>query len=125
MATRNATVTMLTEGVLVRLPRNAFVDYVQDALVTWVSPTVAQKKVAEGAQYLDVRTPKEMSRQHLRGAMSFPLKDLRERVDELDKETLYICYDQKGRLSATAAFLLRQHGYNVAVVEGGLRGFQR
>ena len=45
---------------------------------------------------------------------------LDDKVDQLDKETLYICYCERARLSATAAFLLSQMGYEVAVLQGGL-----
>lgn len=124
-ATRNATVTMKTDGSLIRLPKSAFQNYVQDSLVTWVLPVEAHKKVGSGAKWLDVRDAAAAREGLLRGALNIPLAQLRERVAELDKETLYICYDERGRLSATAAFLLRLRGYNAAVLQGGLRSFRR
>jgi len=44
---------------------------------------------------------------------------------KLDKAKLHICFCENGRLSATAAFLLSQMGYRVAVLRGGLRTQQR
>jgi len=43
-------------------------------------------------------------------------------LGELDVNGRYICYCENGRLSATAAFLMRQNGYQVSVLQGGLKG---
>ena len=120
-AKRNATVSMKTDGVLLRLPKDAFVDYVRDSLVTWLSPIDAQKNVNKGAQWTDTREMPEYQKMHLPGALSLPAKDLRDRLGELDRETEYICYCENGRISATAAFLLNQNGFKAAVLQGGLK----
>lgn len=120
-AKRNATVSMKTKGVLLRLPKDAFVDYVRDSLVTWFSSIEAQKKVNQGAKWADTREPLEYQKVHLPGAISLPVKDLRDRLGELDKGTEYICYCENGRISATAAFLLNQNGFKAAVLQGGLK----
>jgi len=40
-------------------------------------------------------------------------------------ELMYICYCENGRQSSTAAFLLRQRGYNVGVLRGGVQSLKR
>ncbi len=120
-AKRNATVSMTTKGVLLRLPKDAFVDYVRDSLVTWLSAIEAQKNVNKGSKWADTREPLEYQKVHLPGAVSLPIKELRDRLGELDKNTEYICYCENGRISATAAFLLNQNGFKAAVLQGGLR----
>ena len=97
----------------------------KEPLVAWFSAIEAQDKVAKGAKWIDVREPDEAKQGHLHGAIVIPLSDIRKRRNELDKSTLYICYCQNGRLSSTAAFLLRQHGYNVGVLRGGLQVLKR
>jgi rhodanese-related sulfurtransferase len=124
-AKRNATITMKVGGTVMRLSKDAFNDYVKDPLVLWLSPKEAQDKAAQGAKWIDVRDPDEARQAHLHGALSIPLAELRDRVSELSKDTLYVCYCQNGRLSSTAAFLLRLRGFNVGVLRGGLQSLQR
>lgn len=123
-AKRNATVTMSSDGVILRLSKNDFDEYVKEPLVTWLSAAEAQQKIQSGARWIDVRDPEE-SKSHLHGAIEIPMPDLRERASELNKATLYICYCENGRLSSTAAFLLRQRGYSVGVLRGGLQALKR
>ncbi len=124
-AKRNATVTMISDGTLMRLSKDVFSEYVKDPLVTWFSPAEAQAKVAQGARWLDVRDESEAKQSHFHGAITIPLSDIRARMGELDKSVLYICYCLNGRQSSTAAFLLRQRGYNVGVLRGGIQALQR
>lgn len=123
-AKRNATVTMTSPGTVMRLSKDAFNDYVKEPMVTWYASIEAQDKVAKGAKWIDVRDPDEARQAHLHGAVFIPMEELRDRVSELNKDTLYICYCRNGRLSSTAAFLLRQRGYNVGVLRGGLQSLK-
>lgn len=124
-AKRNATVKMKTDGVVMRISKDTFDDYVKEPLVTWMSPMESQDKIAQGAKWIDVREPDEAKQGHLHGALFIPLSDIRKRMSELDKAVLYVCYCQNGRQSSTAAFLLRQRGYNVGVLRGGLMALKR
>lgn len=124
-AKRNATVTMTSNGILMRLSKNNFGDYVKEPVLTWYAPMDAQNRIADGAQWIDVRDPKEFTKSHLHGATSIPMESLRERACELDKSILYVCYCRNGRLSSTAAFLLTQRGFNAGVLRGGLQGLER
>ena len=124
-AKRNATITMTTDGAIMRLSKDSFNDFVKDPLVTWFSPKESQDKISKGAKWIDVREPEEARQSHLHGALSIPLAELRNRMSELDKNVLYVCYCQNGRLSSTAAFLLRQRDFNVGVLRGGLQSLQR
>ena len=124
-AKRNATVTMTAAGAVMRLSKDDFSDYVKDPMLTWYSAMEAQQKVAGGAKWIDVRAPLEAKKSHLHGAISIPMEDLRERATELDKDAYYIRYCKNGRLSSTAAFLLRQNGISAGVLRGGLQSLQR
>jgi len=120
-AKRNATVTMKSDGTLARLSKADFEDLLKEPLLMWLSQNGAQRKIADGAKWLDVRSSGEHERARLANAVSIPLHELRRRVDELDRDTLYICYCENGRLSSTAAFLLKQLGYRAGVLRGGVR----
>jgi len=124
-AKRNATITMTSSGAAMRLSKDAFNDFVKDPLLTWFSPLQAQEKVAKGAKWIDVRDPDDAKQAKLHGAINIPIAEIREKAAELDKDVLHICYCENGRLSSSAAFLLRQRGVNVGVLRGGLQSLKR
>lgn len=124
-AKRNATVKMTGDGLVLRLSKEDFNNYVKEPLMDWVSPAQAQQKIAKGAKWLDVREGEEAKHSHLHGAVHIPMRELRTRLAELDKGTTYLCYCENGRSSSTAAFILRQRGYEVGVLRGGLQALKR
>jgi len=117
---RNATITMKTSGVLLRLGRQDFLELMQEPLLHRVSYEQAQLAVAQGAVWIDVRHPSEYRYDRLQGAMNVPLNDVRNAIDVLDRSKKYIAYCQSGRRSAAAAFILAQAGYDIQVLDGGL-----
>jgi rhodanese-related sulfurtransferase len=125
-AKRNATITMKTDGVVMRLSKDDFNDHVKEPLITWTSPADAQRMVKnDKARWLDVRDQSEAGTTRLSGALAVPLTKLRESLADIDKDRTYVCYCQNGRQSSTAAFLLVQLGYKVSVLRGGLLGLER
>lgn len=119
-AKRNATVTMRSNGVLLRLKKQDFLELMQEPLLHRVSFAEAKQKVAEGAIWLDVRHPPEYRYDKLPGAINIPLNDVRNAVGKLNRMTPYIAYCQSGRRSAAAAFILAQAGFQVYVLDNGL-----
>lgn len=118
---RNASVTMQSDGVLMRLSKQDFEELLKEPLLNRVSPDDARMRVAKDAKWLDVRHAKEFHHSRLPGAINIPLHELRMRIGELDKATPYICYCGTGRRSSAAAFLLIQQGYQVSVLNGGAK----
>jgi rhodanese-related sulfurtransferase len=118
---RNASVSMLTDGMVMRLSRDDFNELLKEPMLTRLGPDEARLREAKGARWLDVRHAKEFHHSHLPNAINIPLHELRLRMDELDKTTAYICYCGTGRRSSAAAFLLAQHGFDVSVLNGGVR----
>ena len=117
---RNATVTMKSNGVLLRLKKQDFLELMQEPLLHRISYQDAKAKVAQGAVWLDVRHPPEYRYDKLPGAINVPLNDIRNAIGVLGKATPYVAYCQSGRRSAAAAFILAQAGYDVYVLENGL-----
>lgn len=117
---RNATVMMKSNGVLLRLKKEDFLELMQEPLLHRISFHEAKEKVAQGAVWLDVRHPPEYRYDKLPGAINVPLNDIRNAIGVLSKETPYIAYCQSGRRSAAATFILAQAGYEVYVLENGL-----
>jgi rhodanese-related sulfurtransferase len=119
---RNATVTMKSDGALLRLSRADFVELLRAPLLSRVSVEEARAKVANGAQWIDVRYPSEYQYDKLPGAINIPLSEIRNAFGALDKGKEYVLYCQSERRSAAAAFLLAQRGYRAFVLAGGLWG---
>jgi phage shock protein E len=72
----------------------------------------ARKLVAAGARLLDVRSAEEFGRGHLPGALNIPVQELDRRLSELSPaERDVVVYCRSGRRSASAAQVLRAHGF--------------
>jgi rhodanese-related sulfurtransferase len=120
-AQRNATVTMKTDGVLLRLAKSDFVTLLREPLLQRLSPTEALKRAAAGATWIDVRFPAEFQQDGLPQAKNIPLNDIRLASQALDPGRDYIVYCQTGRRSSAAAFLLSQRGIRASLLDGGLK----
>jgi rhodanese-related sulfurtransferase len=121
-AKRNATVSMLTDGSLLRLDGNDFNELLKKPLLHAVDMARAKAKVASGAQWIDVRYPSEYQYDKLPGAINIPLAEIRNAARVLDPSREYVVYCQSGRRSAAAAFLMAQRGFRSFALEGGLKG---
>ena len=120
-AQRNASITMKSDGMLMRLSKANFNALLKDPLLERVSPDDARQQVNKGAVWLDVRHAKEFAYARLPKAINIPLHEVRLRLNELDKDKNYICYCSTGRRSSAAAFLLVQNGFKASVLNGGIK----
>ncbi len=118
---RNATVRMNTRGVLLRLYKDDFLELLDQPALDWVTGQQAAALIKQGAQWLDVRHEMEFNQSRLPGATNLPLHELRQRMDELNRNQHYICYCNSGRRSSAAAFSMAKTGLKVSVLEGGLQ----
>lgn len=118
---RNATVTMQTDGMLLRLNKSDFIELLKAPLLSNIPMAEAETRTKAGASWLDVRFPSEYKFDHLADAINIPLHEIRNKMRELDPSRDYIAYCQTGRRSSAAAFILAQHGFKVYVLEGGTR----
>ena len=116
---RNASVTMRSDGVLLRLKKSDFIELLREPLLHRVGLAEAEQKVADGALWLDVRYPAEYRNDRLPGALNVPLDEIRNAIGGLDRRPEYIVYCQSGRRSSAAAFLLAQRGYRACWLGGG------
>jgi len=124
-ARRNATVTMATDGRLLRLGKKDFRELLAEPLLQRVSYAEALQRVAGGAVWLDVRYPSEYRCDRLPGALNVPLNEVRNSFSALDPAREYVVYCQSGRRSSAAAFLFAQHGFRVCLLAGGLWAARR
>lgn len=123
-AKRNATVTMESDGTLMRLSKEDFNALLKEPLLSWVTREEAVERVNAGAQWLDVRLESEHANTGIKGSRNIPLFMLRLKVDSLDPKVSYIVYCDTGRRSSAAAFLLSERGLHVYVLKGGITAQQ-
>ena len=122
-APRNATVRMLTDGVLLRLAKADFLRLLQAPLLRQCARGEAEARVRAGqARWLDVRYPAEFAQDGLPGAINVPLNEIRSAFPLLDPRLEYITCCQSGRRAAAAAFLLARHGFVASCLDHGLAG---
>lgn len=122
---RNATVTMISDGVLRRLSKQDFLALLHAPLLRTVAPEEALQKAQVGAKWIDVRFPTEYQLDGLPCARNIPLNEMRQSAGSLDKDEEYIVYCSTGQRSSAAVFLLSQRGFQAVLLEGGLRAFVR
>ena len=119
-AKRNATVRMLTDGALMRLNKQDFLELVKEPLQKWVDYPQARKIIERGGRWLDVRLPSEYQNMAIDGAMNIPLCFIRVKLTALDRGIPYVVYCDTGRRSSAAAFILLERGFDASVLRGGL-----
>lgn len=120
-STRNATVTMTTDGVLMQLAKDTFIELVKNPTLQSLQFDEADALVNEGsAKWLDVRFPNEHKDSSIEGSVNIPLNSLRLQADKLDTSTIYILFCDTGNRSSTGTFLLAERGFDVTYLDGGL-----
>jgi len=70
---------------------------------------------------LDVRDPDEYEKRHVRNAVNIPLNDLRKRMGELPRDREICTHCLEGLRSYIASRILRQSGFNVKNIPGGIK----
>lgn len=119
-AKRNATITMESDGVLMRLSKEDFNALLKEPMLSWISHDDALERVKAGAKWLDVRLESEHANTGIKGSLNIPLFMLRLKADSLDPKVSYIVYCDTGRRSSAAAFLLSERGFQAYVLKGGI-----
>ena len=124
-AKRNATVTMMSDGSVMRLGKEDFKTLLNEPMLDWVSFEDGKKLVQGGAVWLDVRLPSEYENHHLEGAINIPLYFIRLKISTLDQNTSYVVCCDTGRRSSAGAYILSERGYQAHVLQGGINEDQR
>jgi CRP-like cAMP-binding protein len=120
-AKRNASVTMLTDGLLSRLSKKDFIELLNEPLLDWLDYNQAKQLVnKEGALWLDVRLPAEHQLDAIKNDQHIPLIFLRMKINTLDESKSYIVYCDTGRRSSAASFLLNERGFTSYILTGGV-----
>jgi CRP-like cAMP-binding protein len=119
-AKRNATVSMITDGAVMRLGKDDFNSLLNEPMLRWVDYTEARRIVAGGGHWLDVRLPSEYEHCHFDNALNIPLYFVRLKLKSLDPSVRYVVCCDNGRRSSAAAYLLSERGFDASVLQGGI-----
>ena len=122
---RNASITMETDGLLMRLSKSDFEELLKAPMLNDVELEKAKEMVGKGAVLMDVRMESEHKAGSIKGSMNIPLFMLRLKAEGLDKAKTYICYCETGRRSSAAAYLLSEQGFDSYVLKGGLQAITK
>jgi CRP-like cAMP-binding protein len=119
-AKRNATVTMQTDGAVMRLGKEDFKRLLNEPMLDWVTVKEADQIVSGGGKWLDVRLPSEFENHHKDGAINIPLYFIRLKINTLDPAMKYVVCCDTGRRSSAGAYILSERGYHAYVLKGGI-----
>ena len=119
-AKRNATVSMITDGVLMRLNKQDFRELMNAPLLQWVAPDAARKIIERGGRWLDVRLPSEHQNLAIEDSLNVPLYLIRLKLTTLDRNKPFVVYCDTGRRSSAAAYILVERGFDAYVLTGGM-----
>jgi len=90
-------------------------------MVNEVEIPIAMALAERGYRFVDVRYEEEWEDGHIPGATLLPLTDIRERMDQLDRNSKIITYCRSGKRSAVAAMILKANGFDAVSMKEGLR----
>jgi CRP-like cAMP-binding protein len=122
-APRNASVDMITDGLLMRLSQADFQELLAPNLIVPVSLSQTKRLLKEGAYLVDVRSPEEFAENRLLRSINLPLLKLRRRLRKLDHNRIYIVYCDNGKRSAAGCFLMAQKGFKCYLLQDPQRAF--
>ena len=116
---RNATITMLTSGILMRLGKEEFNHLLVKPVSEYVTLQEIRDVIAGGEQkvrLIDVRHPSEIEVDIIQGTRNIPLQLLRSHVEELDHDTVYVVATP-GRRAELGSLLLTQAGFDSYILQ--------
>lgn len=112
---RNATVTMMSSGKLMRLNKAAFTTLLQEPVLRYIS--FDDIAAPEGGQVVDVRLPIEFRQNSVPGSVNLPLGRLRKQLQQFSQGQRLVVTDDGGHRSQVAAHLLCQAGFDSYILQ--------
>lgn len=114
---RNASVTMLSDGMLMRLGGEDFAALILAHVLHPVDMDTACDRVAQGGAWLDVRYPEAHAEYAPPASENIPLNMLRLQSGRLSRERRYVVCADDVEQATIAAFLLAERGFTVEYLD--------
>ena len=87
-----------------------------------ISTIELEQKLKQNIQLIDVRTPGEFRRGHIKNAKNIPLNEIGSFTPVAGKKTYVICHS--GARSKLATKKLKKRGFDVVNVKGGMHAWR-
>jgi len=116
--TRNAAVTMLSDGELMCLNKETFQQLLQAPVLQNISKINIDKWSGENQSVvvIDVRLPIEFRHDYEEGRINIPLSDLRNKIPALHEGARYVIACDDGPRSRLGAYLLNEAGLEAYIL---------
>ncbi len=114
-ATRQATVTMLVDGAVMRLNKADFKKLLSEPIVSMIDGRAAQDVVDDGGKWLNVDFAEKNEQPDPPNIVRIPTYLLRLKLDQLDSTLSYVVVSRKHSHACAAAHILQQSGFDVYV----------
>lgn len=112
---RNASITMLENGVVKKLEAEDFEALLKAPILQYLE-TDELETIGKAHKILDVKMPMEYRLFHVPGSINVPLSRLRISMEELGKANAYVVPDDAGSRAEIAAHLLCQAGFDAFIL---------
>ena len=112
--------TMLTDGILLRLDRERFLQSIKEPLIRSIDFETARMEDSEQSTLLDVSTPEVFDKKHLRGSVNIPFFSIPMQFNKLDRKSRHTVVCDSSKISETAAFILIKNGFHAVTLKDGL-----
>lgn len=99
-----------------------YICFIYSQKVASISTIELEQKLKENIQLIDVRTPGEFRRGHIKNAKNVPLNEIGQFTPITDKTVYVICHS--GARSKLAAKKLKKKGYDVINIQGGMHAWR-
>jgi len=116
--TRNASITMLSDGELMCLNKETFQQLLQAPVLKNITKLNIDKWSSENQRVvvIDVRLPIEFRHDHKEGRINIPLSDLRNKIPALHEGARYVIACDDGPRSRLGAYLLNEAGLEAYIL---------
>jgi protein-disulfide isomerase/rhodanese-related sulfurtransferase len=111
---------------------NCTTDTPQGPELPLIHTAEAQKRLAQGAVFVDVRSADDFAKRHIKGAVSLPLLEVERRAGELPKNKAIVVYEAGSAASGdvcaaakSSARVLLSRGYKAVVYQDGLKDWEK
>ena len=116
--TRNASITMASDGSTMYLTKDDFKRLLQEPVQEFIDADELDRlrDSPTPVVLVDVRLPSEYKFDKLDGSINIPLNRLRDKFETLDSNATYIVFCDGGRRRELGAYLLTEAGFNTKIL---------
>ena len=119
---RNATVTMTTNGKIMRLSAPDFESLLMKPVIERMGMEETMEMMKQGnpkTYIIDVRSAKEVEADKVANSLNVPLLLLRKNAPRLSKKAIYVMADEGGKRAELGAYILNEKGLTAYVLKRG------